>query len=165
MLSFFLPGMSRERSGFCDGKAGPTRRGRFGVSSGWLDFAAQRADVVAVALFRQSTDLLVLEFRDFLRPAPDDCSSRFVGLKHELDTLFRLVAEYLEQYFDHELHAVMVIIEQDHVVRRKTARPGFLARLWPHSDSGFFAHGPSRKAASARDSTPQTTESGAPAAH
>jgi len=92
-------------------------------SRGRLHDAAERAEIEArVTDLVEGTNLLHLQFSDFLGARPDHSPSRGVCLHHELKSPLHRATECLPQYLDDKFHAVVVIILQDDVIRRYVPR-------------------------------------------
>src|SRR5262249_31990443 len=89
-------------------------------SRGRLDGAAEGSELGAVLLagFVEGLDLLGLQLGDFLGAGPDDRPAGVVGLVRELERLLRAAAEHLLQDVEDELEGVVVVVFEDHVVRR-----------------------------------------------
>src|SRR5262245_2076058 len=93
-------------------------------AGGWLDYAADGAEGLAAgADFVERADLLHFQLGYFLRAGPHDRPTAVMGLKRELVRLGFGNSERLAQHLDHEFERVVVIIFENHVVRRHAARP------------------------------------------
>src|SRR5215208_3277111 len=87
-----------------------------------FDPAAERPQVRVLALLVKRAQLVELQLGNFLRPGPDHGLAGFVGGHHQVDGPRLVVPEHLAQDQDHEHLGVMVVVLDDHVIRREQPR-------------------------------------------
>ena len=83
--------------------------------------------------------LLDLEFGDFLGAGPDNGPAAGMRLVRQKECLLLVETEGLLQDFDHELEGMVVIVLEDHVMRRELASSRLLFFFLLCRDDGFHA--------------------------
>jgi len=110
-------------------------------SRGGFDRAAKGTELGAIrAGFVKRADLVGLQFSYFLGSGPDNGAAGGVSLHHQLVCTLGGIAKRLPQHFNHEFVGVKIVVFENNVVRRKSARARLIAGFGDRRRTGAAGH-------------------------